>query len=185
MGKRLVVCCDGTWNRPDQLQAGVPAPTNVTKLALAVLRRGEDGVEQVLHYEKGVGTGRFERLRGGAFGLGLSRNVRACYRFVCETYEPGDDIFLFGFSRGAFTARSLGGLLRNSGILRRDQLHQVDEAYRLYRSRADRHHPHAPEARLFRRMHAHPDETFQIRLSESGTRSARSASPWRGSTSSR
>ena len=72
---------------------------------------------QLLFYEPGVGTSPDERVVGGAFGYGLSHNVRSCYRFLAESYEPGDNLFLFGFSRGAYTARSLAGLVRNCGIL--------------------------------------------------------------------
>lgn len=155
--KRLVICCDGTWNRPEQVREGMPAPTNVAKLALGVARTTPDGTAQEVHYQRGVGTRRFERLRGGAFGLGLSRNVRECYRFLVERYEPGDEIYLFGFSRGAFTARSTAGLVRNAGILRREHAGRVEDAYRLYRKRAEDARPDGVEARLFRRVHSHPD----------------------------
>jgi uncharacterized protein (DUF2235 family) len=157
MPKRLVVCCDGTWNRPDQLTDGIPAPTNVSKLALAVARRDEKGVEQRVFYERGVGTRRFERVRGGALGMGLSRNVRDCYRFLVDNYEPGDELFFFGFSRGAFTARSTVGFVRNCGILRLEHVRRVDEAYAFYRSRGRKTHPTSLAAEMFRRMYAHPD----------------------------
>jgi uncharacterized protein (DUF2235 family) len=157
MAKRLVVCCDGTWNRPDQLAGGVAAPTNVTKVALAVSREDSAGTEQLLHYEAGVGTRRFERIRGGGFGLGLSRNVRNCYRFLVENYEPGDQLFLLGFSRGAFTARSTAGLVRNSGILRPAYADHIKDAYSLYRARGRQAHPRGIEAQIFRRMYSHPD----------------------------
>lgn len=155
--KRLVVCCDGTWNRPEQVVEDVPAPTNVAKLALGVARSAPDGTAQEVHYQRGVGTRRFERLRGGAFGLGLSRNVRECYRFLVDRYEPGDEVYLFGFSRGAFTARSTAGLVRNSGIVRREHASRIDDAYRLYRDRARDATPDGVEARLFRRVHSHPE----------------------------
>lgn len=155
MGKRIVVCCDGTWNTPDQAKGGRPCPTNVTKLALALAPVGEDGVEQRLFYHRGVGTERWERVRGGAFGLGLSRNVKEAYRSVAEHFEPGDELFLFGFSRGAYTARSTAGLIRNAGVLRREHLGRVGEAYRLYRSRADEARPSGTEAKLFRRSYSH------------------------------
>lgn len=155
--KRLVVCCDGTWNRPDQVHGDVVAPTNVTKLALGLAPEDDWGNPQLLHYERGVGTGRFERLRGGAFGLGLSRNVRSCYRFLAHCYEPGDELYLFGFSRGAFTARSLAGLIRNSGILDSRHLERVEDAYALYRARRPDAHPRGIEARIFRRMYSHDD----------------------------
>jgi uncharacterized protein (DUF2235 family) len=157
MGKRLVVCCDGTWNRPDQLHNGVAAPTNVAKLSLAVAREDGEGRAQLVNYQPGVGTRRWERLRGGAFGLGLSRNVRECYRFLVERYEPGDELFFFGFSRGAFTARSTVGMVRNCGILRREHIDRIGEAYRLYRGRAEPTKPDGMEAQLFRRMYAHAE----------------------------
>ena len=80
MAKRLVICCDGTWNRPDQTSEGKPCPTNVTKLALAVAEQDSAGMTQLLNYHAGVGTRRQERFRGGALGFGLSRDVRSAYR---------------------------------------------------------------------------------------------------------
>lgn len=153
MPKRLVVCCDGTWNTPDQVNGGQSAPTNVTKLALAVSSRDAAGVEQRMFYQPGVGTKRGERLCGGVFGLGLSRNVRDAYRFLVANFEPGDEIFFFGFSRGAFTARSAAGFVRNCGILRPEHSDRVGDAYRLYRSRDA--HPRDIEARLFRRSNSY------------------------------
>ena len=117
--KRLVVCCDGTWNRPDQTKQGVAAPTNVAKIALALADEDEAGNPQVLHYEAGVGTRRGERLVGGMFGVGLSRNVQDGYRFLVDCYEPGDKLYFFGFSRGAYTARALAGMLEVFGVFRR------------------------------------------------------------------
>lgn len=148
--KRLVVCCDGTWNVPDQV-----SPTNVVKLALAIAPQDSGGVEQRVFYHLGVGTTRGERIRGGGFGVGLSRGVRECYRWLVENYEPGDRLFFFGFSRGAFTARSAAGLVRNSGILRRQHLDRLDDAYSLYRKRGKRSHPRGTEATLFRRSFSH------------------------------
>ena len=157
MRKRLVVCCDGTWNKPDQLSDGVPAPTNVSKIALGVSREDSDGIPQLLFYQRGVGTAQLQRVRGGAFGYGLSHNVRDCYRFIVRNYEPGDELYFFGFSRGAYTARSTVGLIRNSGILRSDHDGRINDAYKLYRSRNDRHHPSSVDAQIFRRMYSHDD----------------------------
>jgi uncharacterized protein (DUF2235 family) len=150
MAKRLVVCCDGTWNFPDQ-----KFPTNVTKVVLAVSPADSKGSEQRVFYHPGVGTGKWERMRGGAFGFGLSRDVRNTYRFIAQNYELGDELFFFGFSRGAFTARSTAGLIRNAGILRPDYVDRVDEAYALYRSRTDTKSPKGSEARLFRRSYSY------------------------------
>src|SRR5680860_226505 len=150
MSKRLIVCCDGTWNTPDQQQNGKPSPTNVTKVKRAIAPRDRHGMEQRVSYHKGVGTTRWERIRGGAFGFGLSRDVRNAYRFLVDNYEPGDELFFFGFSRGAFTARSTVGFVRNSGILRPDEVGRLDEAFALYRSRSKA--PRSPEAELFRKQ---------------------------------
>jgi len=160
--KRLVVCCDGTWNRPDQVNRGVAAPTNVAKFALALADCDADGQTQCLHYEAGVGTRRRERLLGGAFGVGLSRNVRECYRFLVDNYEPGDLLYFLGFSRGAFTARSVAGLVRNCGILRRDHAHRIDNAYALYRSPRRDTEPGGLGATLFRRTYSHPDAPIEF-----------------------
>ena len=152
MRKRLIALCDGTWNRADQ-----PAPTNVFKLREAVDESKDAAVPQHVHYEPGVGTRRWERVRGGALGVGLSHNVRDCYEFLVDSYEPGDELFFFGFSRGAFTARSLAGLVRNSGILRREYKNMVKDAYRLYRSRKPEDAPSERAAEAFRRKYSHPD----------------------------
>jgi len=155
MGKRLVLCCDGTWNRPDQRSAGEPAPTNVVKVALAVAPFDDAGRQQRTFYQRGVGTEAGERIRGGLFGFGLSRNVKETYRFLVQNFEPDDEVFLFGFSRGAYTARSTAGFIRNCGILRPEYSDRIDEAYRLYRSRNDQTHPRSIEAQLFRRSFSH------------------------------
>ena len=138
MRKRIVVCCDGTWNTANQTRGGVACPTNVAKIKAAVAEQDADGVRQVALYQPGVGTNRWERLRGGAFGVGLSRNILAVYRELIEIYEPGDEIFVFGFSRGAYTARSLAGLVRKSGILQRGHAARISEAWSLYRRSPDK-----------------------------------------------
>ncbi|MET9734633.1 DUF2235 domain-containing protein [Streptomyces sp. NPDC006458] len=151
MAKRLVVCCDGTWNFADQ-----PSKTNVAKVALSVVPGTAAGKEQRVYYHTGVGTQRRDRLRGGAFGAGLSHNVVDAYRFLVETYEPDDELFLFGFSRGAFTARSLSGLVRNCGILRRDHADRIPQAWALYRDRIES--PNGAASTLFRRSYARETE---------------------------
>ena len=144
--KRIVVCCDGTWNREDQR-----FPTNVAKMYRAVLPVSK-GIEQRVIYDRGVGTGGGLDRFIGLFGGGLSRNVQDAYRFVVENYDAGDELYFFGFSRGAYTVRSTVGLIRKCGVLRRDQIGRVDEAYRLYRSSAIA--PDAEQARRFRREHS-------------------------------
>ena len=159
--KHLVVCCDGTWNRPDHIDQGVAAPTNVAKIALALADEDTAGNRQLLHYQAGVGTRPLEHLLGGGFGVGLSRNLMECYRFVVENYEPGDELYFFGFSRGAFTARSLAGLVRNSGILKPGHRDRIKEAYKLYRSSTKDTQPTGIAAELFRRAHAYSEVHIQ------------------------
>lgn len=119
--KRLVVCADGTWkSRDDSSDA-----TNVEKLHDAVAPVAADGTAQLARYFPGVGTSRLERLRGGAFGVGLSRNVQECYRWLAQEWQPGDELHLFGFSRGAYTVRSLAGMLRNGLELRQESLREA------------------------------------------------------------
>ena len=153
MPKRLIVCCDGTWNTADQRIAGRPCPTNVTKMALSIAPEDSTGVSQRVYYHSGVGTSHSDRLRGGAFGLGLSRNVFDAYHFLIDNYRPDDELYFFGFSRGAFTARSLAGLVRNCGILRRENADRIDDAWALYRSSADK--PSGVTSTLFRQAYSY------------------------------
>lgn len=152
--RRLVVCADGTWNDDDDKNGG--HPTNVVRLAKAVVPTDARGTAQIVYYHKGVGTGGWwDRMTGGAFGSGISRNIKACYEFLVREYAPGDELFFFGFSRGAYTVRSLAGLVRNAGILRPEHVGRVDEAYALYRDRSDATHPGADASVHFRAQYAH------------------------------
>lgn len=154
--KRLVVCTDGTWNSRDAAREDGSGLTNVARLERAVAPRDAEGNLQHTFYHPGVGVGPwYEKMLGGAFGVGLSRNVQACYAWLVEMYEPGDQLFLFGFSRGAYTARSLGGLVRNCGLLKREHRARVGDAYRLYRDRRPGTHPSAAQAVAFRAAHSH------------------------------
>ena len=150
--KRLILCCDGTWNSADQQKGERLTPTNVIKLAYRVAKR--DGpVAQVLYYDQGVGTGNaLDRFLGGAFGEGLVDNIHDAYRFLIANYEVGDELFLFGFSRGAYTARSIAGMVRKCGILDRRSVGHYLEALRLYRD--DVVHPDDKHAAEFRRQHS-------------------------------
>ena len=149
--KRIVICCDGTWNSNDRADKA----TNVWKLCGLVLPRDGAGVEQAKRYYAGVGSRRFERFRGGALGWGLSRNIEGAYVDLVGLFEPGDELFLFGFSRGAYTTRSLAGLIRNAGILKPEHVDQADAAYELYRDRDPRTAPRSDTATEFRRRFSH------------------------------
>ncbi len=157
MPKKLIVCCDGTWNNED----GAGAPTNVAKLHRILQSNYYDGADQIVYYVAGVGTEVGERVRGGAFGEGLDENIREAYRFLVEHYEAGAQLFFFGFSRGAYTARSLAGFIRNSGLLKPEFVGQLPAAFRLYRGRSDATHPDSEAAKNFRAQYSYtPDIEF-------------------------
>ena len=155
MPRRLIVCADGTWNKVEKTEGGKHLSTNVAKLAAALLPIDIEGTPQLLCYLEGVGTHDGEWLRGGMFGLGISRNIREAYEFLVDAYEPGDEIWIFGFSRGAFTARSLAGMIRNSGLLVSKHKDQIGPAMSLYRNRYDDTAPDAPRARIFRNKYSY------------------------------
>ena len=151
--KRIGIFCDGTWNTPD-----APFTTNVHLLHGAVPETGADGVRQLTRYIPGVGTGygmegleaRWDKIRGGVFGVGVTRNITAAYRFLAENYEHGDDIHIFGFSRGAFTARSLAGLVRASGLPEAADVERIPEAIKRYRNMDKNTAPNTLESHQFR-----------------------------------
>ena len=126
--KRLALFLDGTWNDPDH-------NTNVWRLKLMLARPDWNGVRQLAYYSKGVGTSWHDRVSGGAFGRGVSQNVCSAYQWLMEHYDVGDEIYLFGFSRGAFTARSLAGLIAKCGLLMPDAPVAVPEVFDYYRQR--------------------------------------------------
>ena len=137
--KRIVICADGTWNDPEQVdeKTNRRKPTNVLKAARAVLPRDKRGVDQIVYYHEGVGTnGGIDKLSGGAFGHGVEQNVRSFYRFIVFNYEQGDELYFFGFSRGAFTVRTLAGFMNTVGLLEKDDEFYTPELYKLYESSA-------------------------------------------------
>lgn len=148
--KRLVFCFDGTWNRLD-----AQYPTNVVSTAEGVLPCSADGTVQSVFYDDGVGSRKKRRLTGALFGAGIIDNLADAYRYLIFNHIPGDEIFAFGFSRGAFTARSFIGLINNSGILQRGHASLASKAVELYRLRQPTT-AFAEEMNVFRSLHA-PD----------------------------
>jgi hypothetical protein len=107
--KQLIVCSDGTWQKITS-----PYPTNVVKITQAIAYNSNN----LIFYGEGIGTGNLiDRIAGGLFELGIDKNIQDAYRFLCLNYAPGDQIYLFGFSRGAYTVRSLVGLIRSVEML--------------------------------------------------------------------
>jgi len=155
MRKRLIVCADGTWNKVEKAQSGKHLSTNVAKFAAALLPTDRQGIPQLLCYLQGVGTHRGEWLRGGMFGFGISKNISRAYEFLVRSYEPEDEIWIFGFSRGAFTARSLAGMIRDCGLLKLAHVDRIGDAMALYRDRYGDTAPASPRARVFRNTYSY------------------------------
>ncbi len=134
--KRLVCCLDGTWNSDEHGSV----PTNVVKLHRSILPEDAGGVRQVSHYVEGISSAKGTRAQflKGAVGYEVSDRIREGYEFLIDAYEPGDEIFLFGFSRGAFEARSLAGFITLFGIARKGAGFSVEQAWALYRLPAGR-----------------------------------------------
>jgi uncharacterized protein (DUF2235 family) len=162
--KKLITCSDGTWNKPGEIDGDVVANTNVCKIHDCIL----ESATQKRFYDKGVGTGsREDVLAGGLTGKGIDQNIKDVYTFLVNNYEDKDadgnhdEIYLFGFSRGAYTARSAAGMIRNCGILRRDNLSEkeieekVNEAFGLYRDRSDDTHPASQRMESYKSQFSH------------------------------
>jgi uncharacterized protein (DUF2235 family) len=132
MSKKIIFCADGTWNTPHG-PSELPEDTNVRKLFLLLT----DDATQLKYYDSGVGTNgaAFEHFFGGTMGEGLFQKVQDGYEFLSYVWDPGDEIFIFGFSRGAYTARSLAGMVAAFGVptknLDNRSVKRVFEAYRI------------------------------------------------------
>lgn len=172
--KRLVVCCDGTWQDLAQ-----DYPTNVVKITQAI-KHYDENIQQIVYYDEGIGAesnispeedltflgaGHREQLlegiKGGGLGKGIDKNIRDAYRFLCLNYAPGDEIYLFGFSREAYTVRSLAGMLYHCGLIKRPYLRKVPEAYELYRSEIP---PHDAKIAQFRQVYCHSNSEHRDRV---------------------
>ena len=135
--KKIVVCMDGTWNEPEEVSAYSKfkeEPTNVLKVVRGVKPRDNRGTVQITYYHTGVGTdaGFYDKYIGGAVGAGISNDIKDAYRFVANNYLPGDRLYIFGFSRGAFSARSLAGFIGSIGLMDKKHLAWLPDAYDLY-----------------------------------------------------
>ncbi|WP_417565089.1 DUF2235 domain-containing protein [Marinobacter sp.] len=160
MVKRLVICADGTWNRPEEdLQKDVP--TNVLRMARAIRPLAADGQPQHVFYDWGIGS-YYNAVIGGVTGQGIHKNIMDAYRYIVQNFTPGTDIYLFGFSRGAYTVRSLCGLINNCGILKRPDARLIHQAFDHYKKAGDAWKPSGAKSVEFRNAHSH--ESQEIRF---------------------
>ncbi|KAK2010399.1 hypothetical protein LZ32DRAFT_681462 [Colletotrichum eremochloae] len=151
--KRIIICCDGTWQ--SSVNGRQDIPSNATRLARSIARTGtikrkkdpntqedeEVTCQQVVYYSSGIGTGGgtslIENLRQATFGDGLVTEVIKAYNFVVMNYAPGDQVCCFGFSRGAYTARSVAGLITDIGIIQPKEMDDFPVLYKIYREHHD------------------------------------------------
>jgi uncharacterized protein (DUF2235 family) len=162
--KRLIICSDGTWNRSGNTDGGQRVETNVEKMYQCICsydNSNEQPIAQVKYYDRGISAGHSWKawLPGGITGAGIDKNIKDIYTFLILNYQPGDEIYLFGFSRGAYTARSIGGLIRNCGILKPEYPELIDKAYELYRNREEYTAPGSKMMVGFRKQFAWEDVT--------------------------
>ncbi|PHS54432.1 MAG: peptidoglycan-binding protein [Lutibacter sp.] len=124
MSKNIIVFCDGTNQK-----GGVGNNTNVYKLFNMIEDRTS---KQIAYYDPGIGTD-IKKITGSLFGRGFSKNILECYRFIFENFEAGDKIYLFGFSRGAATVRSLSSFIHLFGVLPKSRVDLIKEAFSIYK----------------------------------------------------
>ncbi|KAJ0132643.1 Uncharacterized protein HZ326_24263 [Fusarium oxysporum f. sp. albedinis] len=139
--KRIILCSDGTWRASDM--GDKSAPSNVAKLARAIASSGrvdeKNGekkvVKQIVSYYSGLGSGDlpFQKALYGVLGWGLDIDVCQIYDFISNNYEDGDELFFFGFSRGAFTVRSVAGLVCDVGVLSAVHMLHFADMWKAYR----------------------------------------------------
>jgi uncharacterized protein (DUF2235 family) len=124
--KRLALYLDGTWNQ-------VSDNTNVWRFRALFSPSSADGCEQRAYYSTGLGTKFGEKISGGLFGAGIDTAITSAYEWLIDNYAPGDEIFIFGFSRGAYTARSLSGFISKCGLLQSGAPLGVNQLFTRYR----------------------------------------------------
>ena len=138
MSKKIIFCADGTWNHPGDPAQVLPSDTNVYKFFKGL----KICPDQLPFYDDGVGSNGqpIDRLLGGALGAGLFQKIKDGYTFLAHAFNPGDEVFLIGFSRGAYTARSLAGMLAACGLPDKSKLSSaaVEDAFAAYRLGAKR-----------------------------------------------
>ena len=149
--KKIIVCCDGTGNDSD---GTMNVPTNVAKIARCLNRTGPavgsgNQIPQLVYYQSGIGTkssGSLGQAFDGLTGRGITENIRSSYSFICNNYEMDDEIYLIGFSRGAYTARCLSTLLNDVGILTKHALGYFYDIFHIWQAKniGKRHEPTHP-----------------------------------------
>lgn len=125
MSKNIVILSDGTGQK-----GGIGAPTNVYRLFNMLEARTE---RQIVYYDPGIGT-EINKIWSAITGRGFAKNILECYQFIFDNYKAGDNVYLFGFSRGAATVRSLSGFIHLFGVLPQSRPDLINEAFEIYKN---------------------------------------------------
>lgn len=149
----IVVCADGTWNRPEE-DLEKDHATNVLRTARAI-KPNHGGVKQQVFYDWGLGS-YHSSASAGVTGQGIHKNILDGYRYIVQNYARNDKIYLFGFSRGAYTIRALCGLIYNCGIVRRPDAKLIQQVWKIYKSSSAKCRPDSDDVIQFRNEYCHP-----------------------------
>lgn len=159
--KRIVICFDGTWNA----LTDPTSVTNVVRIGQAVKFSDAAGIKQVVYYNAGVGSGGpIDRLMGGVFGVGLRGNVQRGLAFLTLNWQEGDEIYIFGFSRGAYSARALAGVITAiGGVPRQEYFHQLARIWDIYRLPYSQREQKRIQDELDEKVWRTPDAKFLVK----------------------
>ncbi|KAI9808172.1 MAG: hypothetical protein M1825_004629 [Sarcosagium campestre] len=176
--KTIVVCCDGTWQNSDDgyddgglFKTGqLQIPTNVTRIGRAIKAETASGRQQIVYYQAGVGTGNtlWDKVVGGGTGLGLSEHCREAYAFLANNWCEDDTIILLGFSRGAYTARSMADLIGRVGLLTKRGLGSFYHVFKDYENSNDEDYKSSYPDLPFENKPPFRDPSYGIRLEKLG-----------------
>jgi len=160
MSKRIVICADGTWNKPEK-NLKEDFPTNVLRLARSIKPVAKNNVPQQVFYDWGLGS-YHDSVGAGVTGKGLHKNIMDDYRYIVQNYSPGDEIYLFGFSRGSYTIRALCGLINNCGIIKRVDAALIQQAFNHYKKSGAAYSPSGAKSLEFRKKHSHKSREIKF-----------------------
>lgn len=155
--KQIIICCDGLWQEGSGRKSEILAETNVEKIYKAISSTDSSGRKQLKLYERGTSrkVNFLSRFFNFIFLDDIEQTIRNIYSFIILNYEPGDDLYFFGFSKGAFIARTIIALIRNCGILKTNNQQLINDALELYFDRSRGAGPEGKKAISFRNVNSH------------------------------
>ncbi len=153
MKKRIIICADSTWNA-----MGQDHPTNVLKLCNSIAPVGDDGVLQKVFHDWRIGAYSNDMVANAV--RSMEKNIIDDYRYIVKNYEDGDELFFFGFSKGAMIVRCLCDFIQKCGIVKNDDSELIRRAFELYRNPSRNHQAASPYAKAFRNEYSHPSRNI-------------------------